>query len=235
MLRIRTLTIALCVFVLLCSYQPVAHERPAPRTEVDVAIVLAVDVSESVSAKDFALQLKGYAAAFRHPDVIRAIQRGGVGAIAVTMTQWASFGTHAQTVPWTYINGIDSAATFASKVEYPNTRLFSGMTSISGAILFAVHLLDSVPYEPLRRVIDISGDGTNNDGPFVREARAEALSRGITINGLPILAEARDIERYYQSVVIGGPGSFLVLASSMEDFERAVRRKLIMEIADARR
>jgi hypothetical protein len=134
-------------------------------------------------------------------------------------------------VPWTLIKDAASANAFADAIEAAPRQLFGGGTSISGAIDHAMLLLPNAPYRGLKRVIDVSGDGANNRGRDVREARDEAVRQGVIINGLPIVALEYDLDKYYFNNVIGGPGAFIVPADSYENFGRAVLRKLVLEIA----
>jgi hypothetical protein len=198
---------------------PAAAQTAPPA--VDLQLVLAVDVSGSVNQMRFELQRDGYVAAFRHPHVLAAIRSGPAGAIAVTVTQWTGPALQFQVVPWTRISDAASAEDFAAAIERAPRQLFGGGTSISGAIDHAMSLWRESPFQAPRRVIDVSGDGANNRG---RPA--------IGINGLPILALEPDLDRYYEQNVIGGPGAFMVVAHSYEAFAEAVRRKLIIEIAD---
>ena len=205
--------------------------RAAP--QVDLALVLAVDASGSVSQQRFELQKQGYAAAFRDPRVLNTIRSGGNQSIAVTMFQWTGPQLHIQVVPWMVIRDEGSAGAFAAAIEAAPRQLFGGGTSISGAIDYARALLAQMPAEPARRVIDVSGDGSNNSGRLVTLARDEAVRAGIGINGLPILAVESDLDHYYRDYVIGGPGAFMVPATSYETFAEAIIKKLITEIADA--
>jgi len=203
--------------------------RAAPTT--DLALVLAVDASGSVSQPRFELQKQGYAAAFRDRRVLNTIRSGGTQSIAVTMFQWTGPRLHVQVVPWTVIKDEASADAFAAAIEEAPRQLFGGGTSISGAIDYARALLAQVPVEPVRRVIDISGDGSNNSGRSVTVARDEAVRAGVGINGLPILSVEPDLDDYYRDYVIGGPGAFMVPATSYETFAEAIIKKLITEIA----
>jgi len=201
------------------------------QSTTDLLLVLAVDASGSVSQSRFDLQKHGYAAAFRHPRVLNAIRGGSTGSIAVTMTQWTGPALQVHAVPWMLINDEASANAFADAIEAAPRQLFSGGTSISGAIDHAMRLLPTAPYRGLKRVIDISGDGSNNRGRNVTEARDEAVRAGVIINGLPILSLEPYLDRYYFDNVIGGSGSFMVPAESYEAFGTAVLRKLVLEIA----
>jgi uncharacterized protein DUF1194 len=203
----------------------------AAQTAVDLQLVLAVDVSGSVNQVRFELQRDGYVAAFRHPHVLAAIRSGPSGAIAVTVTQWTGPALQFQVVGWTRISDAASAEDFAAMIERAPRQLFGGGTSISGAVDHAMSLWRASPYQAIRRVIDVSGDGANNRGRPAAAARDEAVAAGVGINGLPILALEPDLDRYYEQNVIGGPGAFMVVAHSYETFADAVRRKLIIEIA----
>jgi hypothetical protein len=203
----------------------------AAQTAVDLQLVLAVDASGSVDQFRFDLQKRGYVAAFRHPRVLQAIRSGPNQAIAVTMAQWTGPAMQIQVVGWTLIGDADTAGTFAAAIESAPRQLFGGGTSISGAIDYATGLFPKSPFRGTRRVIDISGDGSNNRGRSVTLARDEAVAAGIGINGLPILTLEPDLDRYYYDSVIGGPGAFVVAAQNYETFADAILKKLITEIA----
>jgi hypothetical protein len=205
------------------------------QTTTDLLLVLAVDTSGSVNQTRFELQRRGYADAFRNPHVLSAIRGGSTGSIAVMMVQWTGPAMQEQAVPWTLIKDQASADAFADAIEAAPRQLFGGGTSISGAIDHGLLRLASAPYRGLKRVIDISGDGSNNRGRNVREARDEAVAAGVVINGLPIVSLEYNLDKYYFENVIGGPGSFIVPASSYESFAQAVLRKLILEIASNER
>jgi Protein of unknown function (DUF1194) len=215
--------------VLLAAVSPAAMAD----TAVDLQLVLAVDASGSVNHYRFELQKQGYAAAFRNPRVLTAIRSGMAGAIAVTVVQWTGPDLQLQVIDWTVIQDEKSANAFAAAIEDTPRQLFSGGTSISGAIDYGTALLLKSRFRETRRVIDVSGDGSNNRGRPVILARDDAVRAGITINGLPILALEPGLDRYYWDYVIGGPGSFMVTAQSYEQFGEAVLKKLITEIADA--
>lgn len=209
---------------------------------VDLLLVLAADVSRSVTEPKFKLQREGAAAAITHPEVVRAITSGANRRIAVCFLEWATAGQQNVVIDWTVIGDAESARSFGGKlVELP--RSFSGSTAISHAIDFAVMQLERAPFKAERRVIDVSGDGTNNSGRPVTAARDDALAKGITINGLVILTPLSEsfrpehtnppggLEKYFQDNVIGGFGAFTVVAESHESFGRALTKKLIAEIA----
>ena len=205
--------------------------RAEDSVDVDLQLALAVDASGSVNAQRFALQKQGYVAAFRDPQVLKAITSGMIGSIAVCMYQWTGPRLQQLTAGWTRIDGEASALAFAALVEASPRRLFGGGTSVSGAIDFGVQLFPGSGFRSLRRVIDVSGDGANTSGRLASQARDEAVAAGVVINGLPILSVEPDLDEHYLNEVIGGPGSFIVPAKSFEVFAQAVRRKLILEIA----
>ena len=214
-----------------CDVQPVAAAMP-----VDVELVLAVDVSRSMDAEEFALQRAGYVEAIRHPDFIAAVRAGLNGRIAITYFEWAGTVRTESRVPWQVIDGPESAQAFAATLA---ARPFGGFTgtSISGALDFGNGLFDDNPVDGFRRVIDVSGDGPNNIGLPVTGARDRAVASGIVVNGLPIIIRPsptfRDLDRYYAECVIGGPGSFMLPIRSAEEFATAIRRKLILEVSGA--
>jgi uncharacterized protein DUF1194 len=201
---------------------------------VDLQLVLAVDVSGSVSDERFKLQKDGYAEAFRSWRVLEAIRSGAAQAIAVTMTQWTGPSQQAQVVPWMVISDETSMLAFAEAVDRTTRQLYGGGTSISGAIDHAMRLFPDSGSKGGRQVIDVSGDGANNRGRPAAEARDDAIRDGTTtINGLPILALEPGLDQYYQSNVIGGPNAFMIVAETYETFAEAVLKKLVTEIAEA--
>jgi hypothetical protein len=204
----------------------------AQSNAVDLALVLAVDASGSVDQTRFELQKQGYAAAFRHPRVIGAIQSGPTQSIAVIVMQWTGPALQVTAVPWTRLSDAASANAFADAIAKSPRALFGGGTSISGAIDTAMALLFDNPYRAARRIVDISGDGANNRGRPASLARDEAVRAGVGINGLPILTLEPDLDRYYEQNVIGGPGAFVIAAKSYETFADAILKKLIAEIAN---
>ncbi|MCB1548452.1 MAG: DUF1194 domain-containing protein [Hyphomicrobiaceae bacterium] len=228
----RALSRVLAVLlVALASTLPVPAQA---ETAVDLQLVLAVDASGSVNETRFEMQKQGYVAAFRHPEVLRAIRSGPLQQIAVTMIQWTGPEMQTIIVPWTLIKDAATAHQFANAIEAAPRRLFAGGTSISGAIDFASGLFAGSGFKSALKVIDVSGDGPNNRGHSVVQARDRAVASGIKINGLPILALVPDLDDYYHKFVIGGPGSFMLPAASYEAFPDAVRKKLVLEISDNR-
>ncbi len=210
--------------------------------EVDLLLVLSSDVSRSIDAPKFKLQRDGYAAAIVNPRVVQAIRSGALGRIAVSLVEWSGVGAQKIVIDWTVVRDEASAKDFSAQiVEAP--RAFADRTSISGGIDFAMAQLNRAPYQANRHTIDVSGDGTNNSGRDVADARDEALAKGVTINGLVILSERPmswnadhtnppgGLDTYYRNNVIGGPGSFVMVAENFNSFGQAILNKLIAEIA----
>ncbi len=205
---------------------------------VDVELVLAVDISYSMDVDELAVQREGYAEAITSPDFLRALKSGPTGKVAVTFFEWASAADQKIIVAWRVIDGPESADAVAAEILKAPLRRAS-RTSISGAINFAMPLFEQNPYRGLRRVIDISGDGPNNNGEPVTIARDAALAKGVIINGLPIMVKetnfaTMDIENldyYYEDCVIGGPSAFVVPIKNREKFKEAIRTKLVLEVA----
>lgn len=214
-----------------------AAARDGPN-EVDVELILAVDISYSMDPEEQALQREGYIQALRSPEVIAAIKKGVNGKIAVTYMEWAGSTSQEVVVDWHVIDDLPAAETFTSKLAaQPIRRLYR--TSISGAIDFAVPLFDRNEYRGLKQVIDVSGDGSNNQGRPVTVSRDDAVARGITINGLPLMLnrpnfgypEVEHLDEYYSDCVIGGPGAFVIPIRDRNQFIDAIRTKILLEIA----
>ncbi|MDQ2635153.1 MAG: DUF1194 domain-containing protein [Pseudomonadota bacterium] len=212
---------------------------PASSAEpVDVELVLAVDISLSMSPGELETQRQGYARALTDPQVLNAITKGPYGRIAVTYFEWAGNTAQYVVVPWTVIANRADAERVAEQLSAPKPRQ-SRRTSISGALNFAADLLAESNFRALRRVIDISGDGPNNEGVAVDAARDAVVAQKIVINGLPVMAKSAnlmpydvaDLDRYYSECVIGGPGSFVIPVVSWAQFPEALRRKLLLELA----
>jgi hypothetical protein len=206
-------------------------------SEVDLALVLAVDISNSMDPEEQELQRQGFVQAFRSPLVHEAIRSGMLGRIAVVYAEWAGSTIQHVMVPWTEIEGAEDAFSFAERLARAPVRR-GPRTSISGAIDFGVRLLSESNVEPVRQVIDISGDGANNQGRPVTPARDEALAKGITINGLPLMLKRptsswdnENLDEYYRDCVIGGPGAFMIPVRERHQFAEAIRTKIIREIA----
>jgi len=218
--------------------QLLAQRGEAGAIGVDAEVVLAVDVSYSMDPEEQALQREGYMAALTSREFLQALKQGMHGRIALTYFEWA--GSHHQQiiVPWQLIDGPESADSFAADIGRARYSRAS-RTSISSALLFAAPLFEGSGFRGVRRVIDVSGDGVNNNGPLIVPTRDEVLAKGFTINGLPILLKrpntsTLDIEQldvYYEDCVIGGPGAFVIPIREREQFKEAIRTKLVLEIA----
>lgn len=206
-------------------------------SQLDLALVIAVDVSSSMALEEQELQREGFVEAFRSALVHEAIERGALGRIAVTYVEWSGAADQVVLVPWTVIDGPEGAKSFAKHLAGKPIRQ-SGMTSISGAIDYSLKLFSTLAEIPVRRVIDISGDGPNNDGRKVIHARDQAVAAGVTINGLPIMfrreegaPEMENLDLYYRECVIGGMGSFMLPIHDAEQFAMVIRTKIVREIA----
>lgn len=229
--------VAACACLVLTGNWAMASER-----EVDLELVLAADISESMDLEEAALQRRDFALAIRSPEVIAAIQSGPLGRIAVAYIEWAGDGYQNMLVDWTEVGDEKSAAAFAEAIEWSMPRTAT-WTSISTAILYAARSFEGNGFHAPRRIIDVSGDGPNNKGAYVVHARDWAVADGFVINGLPIVNERPNpygypvlpnLDLYYEDCVIGGPGSFIVTADGFKDFARAIRRKMLLEIAGVR-
>ena len=227
-----------CLCVLVAAYFLVAPAAFAARLPVDLELVLAVDVSGSIDEDEARLQRDGYISAITDKKIVAAIRSGMLGRIAITYFEWAGEGWQQPVVGWRVIEDAAGARAFAA--ELARMPIDSGpWTSIGGAIDYAVPLFAGNQFDGTRRVLDISGDGANNIGRMAPAARDDAVRRGIIINGLPIMNDRMNISRrpipnldlYFRNCVIGGPGAFIVVARNFADFARAIRRKLILEIA----
>ena len=226
----RPLTTAFCAALALVALLT-TRGPAAAQAVVDLQLVLAVDASGSVSEQRFELQKQGYVAAFRNPRLLAAIRAGTTQSIAVTMVQWTGPVLQVQVLPWMRIGDEASMNAVADAIDKAPRQLFGGGTSISGAIDHAMTLFPRTPLQGARRVIDISGDGANNRGRPVTDARDDAVRAGVGINGLPILAIEPDLDQYYLHSVIGGPGAFMIAAKTYETFAEAILKKLVIEIA----
>jgi hypothetical protein len=205
-------------------------ETASAQVPVDVALVLALDSSASVDAGEFALQRDGLAAAFRDPQVIQAIQNGPLKRIAVSVIEWAGEAQQQVDIGWSVIQSAADATAFADRVARLNRSIPTGATSIAGALSFANAHLRSAPVEATRKVIDLSGDGRNNQGMDVRIVRRAVIANGVTINALAILNEHPTLNYYYEDRVIGGVGAFVEIAENYADYREAINRKIIREI-----
>jgi hypothetical protein len=214
------------------------------KDEVDLQLILAADVSRSVEPDEFALQREGYAEAFRDPRVLRAIQGGPLGRIAVQMFEWSGEWAQQVIADWCMVGDDESAAVLADAIQSA-PRPFADRTSIGVAIEYAMRQFRRSPFESRRRTIDVSGDGTNTNGIQPNIARDFAVSQGVVINGLVILSPEPmpfnswhthppgGLENYFRENVIGGQGAFTIVIEDFQSFAYAIATKLIREIADA--
>lgn len=226
-----------CLFVCgVCLLGALVHAAVIGRsgaTRVDLALVLGVDISNSVNWFEYQHQRHGLAYAINHPEVIAAIQRGGLGRIAVTVVQWSGEGTQRIAIPWTFIADQEGADQLSRQLEFM-PRLSGGhATHISGMIAFGNQMLQQTPFVPGRKVIDISGDGVDNVSKIPGRERDSAIAAGITINGLAIENEEPELRHYFRDFVIGGPGAFVLPTKRYDDFGEAMKAKLIREIGPA--
>ena len=235
----RRVSIMFVLAIAIFGASPMRAAEP-----VDLLLVLAADVSRSVDSQKFQLQREGYAAALANPRVLEAVQSGRRKRIGVLFLEWSGLGNQKVVIDWMLIDGPNAAQAFGDRLlESP--RSFADRTSISGGIDAAVTQLARAPFTADRRTIDVSGDGTNNAGRDVGQARDEALALGISINGLVILSATPlpwnpehtnppgGLAKYYRDNVVGGPGSFVLEAKDFDSFGEAIVKKMIAEIADA--
>jgi hypothetical protein len=227
---------------LACLIGAIAGPTGALAETVDLLLVLAADVSRSIDDEEFNLQRKGYAQAMTDPRVLRAIAGGRHHAIAVTFVEWSGAADQNVVIDWTLVRDEEAAAGVAATM-LSAPRSFLGRTSISAAIDFSLQRLAAASDQADKRVIDVSGDGTNNAGRSVTEARDDAVAAGVTINGLAIINTRSSpgyafhtqppggLPKYYEENVIGGPGAFLLHVENFESFAEAITRKLVSEIA----
>jgi hypothetical protein len=235
-----SLTVALIALASLSL--PTRAERLSTPKTVDLKLVVAVDVSSSMSGEELRLQAQGYVSALRSSDVMQAIKSGRRGRIAIAYIEWARPEYQRVVVPWTIIDSAAEAGAIADEIER-HSSVPEGGTSISSALLSAGKLLRTSALESDREIVDISGDGPNNSGPRLLQARDDLVARGVTINGLAIsLLDGRPdmidsfpldyVVSYYKRCVIGGFGAFVLAVGDRTDFERAIRLKLVSEIAE---
>jgi hypothetical protein len=233
--RWRRVLIATTPILLALAAQGRAAESGAP---VDLELVLAVDISYSMDADEQQVQREGYVSAIVSKPVLDAIALGPIGRIAVAYVEWAGADEQRTVIPWTVIDGPASARAFADRLaSAPLRRAYR--TSISGALIHSARLFEGNGFASARQVIDVSGDGPNNQGETVEQVRDEVLERGVVINGLPLMLkrpsfsmmDVGDLDVYYRDCVIGGPGAFMVPVRSVDQFPAAVRTKLVLEIA----
>jgi hypothetical protein len=242
----RSLGIAIAGLAVAAGCALAAYAAPHPRfadkstdaIPVDVELVLAVDVSYSMDPDEQRLQREGYVQALTSKEFLQALHEGASGKIAITYVEWAGSTDQKILMPWRLIDGPESADAVAAEIANAPYRRAS-RTSISGALQFAKPLFDTSGYRGSRRVIDVSGDGANNNGVPVAPVRDDVVASGITINGLPLVLKrpnvgSMDIDNldiYYEDCVIGGPGAFMIPIRDRMQFIEATRNKLVLEVA----
>jgi Protein of unknown function (DUF1194) len=232
------IALAACTALAAPRFTDFPGNKAANSVEVDAELVLAVDISYSMDMDELALQREGYAQAVASQEFLNALKQGSHGKIAVTLVEWAGVADQRVVVPWRLVDGPASAQAVSEEMaKAPVRRSFR--TSISGALMFSATLFENNGYRGIRRVIDVSGDGTNNQGPIVTQVRDDVLAKGIVINGLPIMlkepqpnsVDIKDLDIYYEDCVIGGPGAFVVPIRERDKFKDAIRTKLVLDIA----
>jgi len=216
------------IFVIVGPQAKAADLQP-----VELELVLAVDVSSSVDATEFRLQMHGLSQAFRHQDVVNAIAGSGQHGIAVTLVQWSGTNFHRTSVGWALLRGPDGAARFADAIDAA-PRLMRGFTDIGGGILYSLAQIETNRFDGRRKVIDVSGDGSSTQSNPGLE-RDRAVARGVTVNAVAILNEDPDLAEiglaaYYRAFVTGGDGAFLMTAENFKDFAQVIKKKLLREI-----
>ena len=231
-------TLAACAALAAPRFADLPGKASPGAVGVDVELVLAVDISYSMDFDELKLQREGYIEALTSKEFLNALKQGMHGKIAVTLFEWAGAAEQRIVIPWRLIDGPESAQKVAAELAaQPVRRAFR--TSISGALLFSAPLFENNGFSGIRRVIDVSGDGTNNQGPLVHLTRDEVLAKGIIINGLPIMlkepqpnsVDLKDLDIYFEDCVIGGPGAFVVPIRERDKFKDAIRTKLVLDIA----
>jgi hypothetical protein len=209
-----------------------AASKPDPGLSVDLALVFAVDVSSSVDAGDYKLQMDGIAAALRKPLTLQYVQSGPNQRIAISVVQWSSVKKQVVTLDWQILGDGAAIEGAARKIELQQRQWSPGGTGLAAALVFCAGQIRAFPLPARRLVIDVSGDGEDNENGNVPLARAAALASHITINGLPIISGSKLIQAYYRDQVIGGPGSFIEPAENTLAFGAAMERKLLRELQD---
>jgi hypothetical protein len=226
----------------LLAFAPPAFAEMEPydpsSVEVDVELLLLVDVSRSMTPNELEIQRRGYAEALVSSEVLKAINSGMLGHVAVAYVEWAGVYSQRVVQDWAIIRTQEDADAFAAAIS---AHVSPGMrrTSISSALRSGAAYFRDTGFTGLRRVIDISGDGPNNDGGPVLAARDDVIAAGITINGLPLMTREgmggmwtiEALDQYYTDCVVGGPGHFVVPVLDWSEFAAAVRKKLVLEIA----
>ena len=221
-----TLYLVLLIFFMTAFYKNIYSQN----VYVDLELVLAVDVSSSVDEEEYQLQIRGVGAAFRHPDIIAAIESTGGNGIAVAMVQWSDNEEQALVGGWHIIKDAADAAEYARIIRRVPRVIAGGQTSIAGALTFSIDQINNNNIDSSRKVIDVSGDGRANNGVHPMKIRDIALDQNITINGLVIINDEPFLDGYYERGVIGGRGGFMMIAEDYKDYAAMILQKLLREI-----
>jgi hypothetical protein len=225
-LKKATLYFVLFIFFITFVYKNILAEN----IYVDLELVLAVDVSSSVDEEEYQLQIRGVGAAFRHPDIIAAIESTGGNGIAVGMVQWSDNEEQALVGGWHIIKDAADAAEYARIIRRAPRIIAGGQTSIAGALTFSIDQINNNNIDSSRKVIDVSGDGRANNGVHPMKIRDIALDQNITINGLVIINDEPFLDGYFERGVIGGRGGFMMIAEDYRDYAAMILQKLLREI-----
>ena len=197
---------------------------------LDLALVFAVDVSTSMDAGDYKLEMDGIAAALRKPLTLQYVQSGPNQKIAISLVQWSTANSQVVTLDWEILTDAAGIEAAANQIETQKRQWQPGGTGIAAALDFCAGMLKAFPLTARRKLIDVSGDGQDNEGGNVALARANTLANGLTINVFPIIGDAEQLQIYYQDQVIGGTGAFLEPAMNILAFGSAMERKLLREL-----
>ena len=209
---------------------PIVHAQSSHACELE--LILAVDVSGSINRDEYSLQMRGLADAFRSSDIIHLItSTSNKGGVYMTVVQWSGQPHQFQIVPWSKLDDETSVLAFADAIAASRRSFLNYSTAIGDALAFSRALLSVRPNKCRRRVIDVSGDGPNNEGSPVNNVRAQLIYEQVTINGLVVLGDEPTLGKYYRQNVMGGDGAFVITANTFEDYPDAIRRKLLREIA----
>jgi hypothetical protein len=226
--------VAALLALLLCS----SAQAQDDGLNVDLALVLSADASGSIDEKEFMLQREGIAGAITDPAVFAAIKGGRYGRIAVTLVEWGTPGAPVQVVRWHIIGSTERAEDFAMDVRRA-FRADQSYNAIGDGMMLGIALIQGCGCHATRKVIDVSGDNPDMRSSIPSTvARDQAVKAGMTVNALAILNDDRKgpdgrpwLVEVYEQQVIGGPGAFVIPAQTRADFDRALRQKLIQEIA----
>ncbi len=228
----KSLTIILLFLALGFTKPATSQSFSAVDLNVDLELILAIDCSYSVDQSEYDLQMEGIAYALRSVEVGEAIKIGRYQRIGVTLVQWSGTANQTVILPWSVLGSRASLEEIATEIEQLPRIVPVGSTSISALIAKSMHLFKTSPFQTNRRVLDISGDGRNNDGVPPHFLRDVAIDRGISINGLAIVNEIPSLHHYFRNEIVGGYGSFVIKAESYGDYKRAILEKLIREIGN---